>query len=221
MGKRKIFAVIRGAAAVVLSFALLWITGFAVMEIIRGSVVIEDGDELHAGEYVSADLTYIMDVCGVERRADGSAKAYFAVAPVGNKFVIVRFPASAYENVTALEAATMAFLRGEQTSIDFHMPVSGTSKHAPDEAVLLLEQWFEDNGTWMSRAGVIGTVEDYSVYLSDIMIDTGRFRLSYAWTMVWSCASVALLLYGAAEFILAGAGVYDDKKPKKAWDPDV
>lgn len=222
MQKEKRAALLRATIAVVAAFAILWATGFAAVTILRGPRTVQDGDELSAGEYITTDLIYIMDVCGVEKKAADVPVGYYAVAPVGNKFVIVRFPASDRADIEALESATMAFMRGEQTSVGFHMIVSGTSRRTTEEESALLERWFSENGTWMSRLRVISAVDDYSTYLSDVAVSTGYLgSLSFGAAYALSGLAVALLLYAVAELVLAGLGRYDKKKDKKAWDPDV
>ena len=213
MQKRKNAALLRAAAAVVIAVILLAATGFGAVRLMAGPERVEQGAELKNGAYVSADLTYVMDVIGVERDGRGTGKAYHAVAPVGNTFVLIRFPASDSANMMTLEEATDAYLTGESPSMPFRLGVSGAARTMDEDAAALLAQWFNENAGWMSRTGVITAVENYGTYLSGVMIDTaGIGGVSVTAAVAVGIAAGALLVYAAAECVLVGRGYYDKKR---------
>ncbi len=214
--KKKTFAVIRAVAAVVAAFALLAGSGFGFIPLLRGPETAEEGAALQSGGFVKADVPFVMDIFGVERRDSGKAVAYYAAVPIGNTFVAVRFPASEYENALAMEKATTDCLRGERAPMDIHLSVTGTTAATDPAVAELLEKWFEDNAQWMSSIGLITEVEDHSVYLGNITIESGRVgRLSFGACLAMTIAAAVLLVYAVLEFVLVGAGVYNKKRVKK------
>jgi len=80
----------------------------------------------------------------------------------------------------------------------------------------LLARWFNENGSWMSQAGVIAAVEDYGTYLSGIEIDSGRVGGVSAGLAGAAGIAAAVLTVGAvAAFILAGTGKLDVPRGKR------
>ena len=219
MKKRKNFAILRGAAAVVLALLLLVLTGFGAFRLMAGPETVTDSRALQNGAYVRVDLSYVMDVIGVEKNSAGAITAYYAAAPVGDQFVTIRFPASDAEHMLALEEATDAYLQGRAASIPFHMTVSGAARHMTEDTAALMAQWFGENATWMSQAGVITAVTNYGDYLSGVMIDTaGIGSVSVTAAVTAAVIAAALLIYAVAEFVLAGLGRYDKPRKKKEED---
>lgn len=218
MKNRKKAAIIRAVAAVVLAVAALFATGFGALRLIGGPQTVSDASELVVGTYVETDITYIMDICGVEHNFLGDTTAYYAIAPVGNRFVMIRFPASYLSSITRLEEGTRAFLDGTSASLPLRIHAVGTVVDMTDEAVAqLMVDWFNENASWMSQAGVISTVEDYSVYLDSEILAVDQVRnVSYALAVAAAAAAVALLVYAAAELTLAGLGKYNDRPRRRA-----
>ncbi len=216
MEKREKILLAASFAAAILAVILLAASGLGGFRALAGAKTVTEGAELTAGQYVEADLAYIMDVIGVERKADGSAAAYYAVAPIGNQFVVIRFPASDYENMTLLEEASAAYLRGDTRSMDFHLVVTGEVRALDDATAALLVDWFNSNAEWMSRAGAIAAVEDYGVYLSRLMVASGRVGgFSYGASVTMTVVSVLALAAAAGGFVYLGTGRAGGKKRKR------
>jgi hypothetical protein len=221
MKNKKTFALVRAVAAGILAVVLVACTGFAAVDLLTGPTEVTQGSDLAAGDYVQADLTYIMDVCAVEKTSGGKAVAYYAVAPVGNQFAVVRFPADEFDSMIALEEDTLNFLQGVSSSMSFHLVVTGATAQTDDTTAALLSQWFDDNASWMSQSGVISAVEDYSEYLCPVMIQANRVgSVSYTTALTLSILALVLLVYGAIEIICLTTGVYNGvsapTKKKKA-----
>lgn len=213
--KKRTFAIVRAVAAVVLAAGLLFVSGFAPGLLMRDPEPVTDGSELKNGAYVSARLEYIMDICGVERGVGGRIRAYYAIAPIGNKFVMVRFPAADGDNITALETGTRAFLLGQNSSMDFSLSVTGMVTGMDEALAQLFADWFNENGDWMSRAGVISQVNNYGDYLSGMVIDAGRVgNVSRPAAIGMSIGAAVLLVYAVAELCLVSAGKYGGRKEK-------
>jgi hypothetical protein len=221
MKERKNTAVWCAVIAVALAVIMLAVTGFGAFRLLRGAEAVADGKDLEAGAYVKADLTHVMDVVGVEKNASGAETAYYAVSPVGDTFVLVRFPASDAENMMALEKATEAYLRGESSELPFRLGVVGAVREMDEDTAELLARWFNENADWMRQAGVITEVEDYGTYLSGRMIESGRVANVSVPLAAAAGIAAALLTAGAvAVFILAGTGRLDRPAGKRE-DKDV
>lgn len=218
--KKKTFALIRAAAAVAAAVILLACSGFAFVDLLGSPQAVDDGSQLSDGDYVQADLAYIMDICGVEKTESGKEVAYYAIAPIGNEFVVIRFPASEYDSVLVLKGDTLNFLKGQSDSMSFHILVTGKTVETPVSVDRLLTQWFSENAEWMSQSGVIGAVEDYSQYLCAYTIEADRAgSVSYGAAVAMSVIALILVVYAVVELVCILAGVYNKKpggKGKKA-----
>ena len=219
MKESKTTAVWCAVVAAALAVILLACTGFGAFRLLRGPEEVTDGKTLEAGTYVSVDLTHVMDVIGVERSAAGTETAYYAAAPVGDVFVLIRFPASDAENMKTLEAATDAYLQGDSDTLPFRLGVRGAARELDDDAKEILVRWFNENAEWMSRAGVLSAVEDYAIYLSPIGIDAGYVGGVSAGLAAAAGIAAAVLIVAAVLFILAGTGRLD--RPRKNPEADV
>ena len=216
MKDRKTIVLWCAVCALALAVLLLACTGFGAFRLMRGAETVTDGKELEDGAYVSVDLAFVMDVIGVERNASGAEMAYYAVSPVGDTFVLVRFPASDAENMKALEDATDAYLQGQSATLPFRLGVTGAARNMEEETAELMARWFNENGSWMRQAGVITDVEDYGTYLSGIEIDAGRVGGVSAGLAGAAGIAAAVLAAGAvAAFILAGTGKLDAPRKKR------
>lgn len=205
MKKRKNQALLRAVIAVVIALVLLACTGFGVFRLMAGPETVAQGADLRDGTYVSVDLPYIMDVMGVEKNSGGEVTAYYATAPVGDQFVLIRFPVSEIENVHLLENATDAYLRGDNDKLPFHLTVTGAAHALDEDTSALLAQWFSENTGWMSQSGVISQNYDYETYLCRVMIESGSVAGVPAWAaLAAGIAAGVLVLYAAAELIFAG-----------------
>jgi len=216
MKDRKTMAIWGAICALALAVLLLACTGFGAFRLLRGPETVTEGEILEDGAYVSVDLAFVMDVIGVERNASGTETAYYAVSPVGDTFVLVRFPASDAENMRTLEDATDAYLQGQSRTLPFRLGVTGAARNMDEDTAELLARWFNENGSWMSQAGVIAAVEDYGTYLSGIEIDSGYVGGVPAGLAGAAGIAAAVLTVGAvAAFIVAGTGKIDASRKKR------
>lgn len=221
--KKKTIAIICAALAVVVAFGLLLGSGFGFIPLLRGAQPApEQGADWQAGAYVQTDVRFIMDICAVERAANGDPVAYHAVAPMGNTFVMVRFPAAEYENALAMKQATDDYLSGK-SGMSVHLSVTGTTVKMDEETRGYMEQWFQNNAEKMSQSGLIAAVEDYSVYLNSVAIESGMVgsvrQVSVMTAVCLSAAALALLVLAVVLFIIAGIDTADKKPEKKAPAP--
>ena len=223
MNRKKTIAIICAVVAVVAAFALLLGSGFGFIPLLRGAQQApEQGADMQPGVYLQTDVRFVMDICAVERTASGEAVAYYAVSPMGNTFIMIRFPAAEYENVLTMQQATDDYLKGIN-GMDVHLTVTGTAISLSAEVKGYLEKWFEDNAEQMSQSGLIAAVEDYSVYLSDVGIESGMVggvrQVRVMTAVILSVAALVLLLLAVALFILSGVGAFDKKEQKTTAVP--
>lgn len=204
MNGKRLFAAARIGAALIAAVILLACSGWAFVYLLGSPAEVDQGAALTDGAYVTAEVSYLMDICGLER-ADGTgeAVAYFAVAPIGDQFVVLRFPASDYDTIAEFEADTQAYLYGTQSELPFRMRATGMAKTLDEPVAALLSQWFSNNAGWMSRSGLIAAVEDYGTYLSGYMIDTcSTGSVSTTAAVVMTVIAAVLIVYAAAELVL-------------------
>lgn len=212
--RRAVFSAVRAAAALLLAAALLWVSGFAFVYQLGSATAVTDGSQLAEDEYVSADVKWIMDIPGQEvSRSSGRALYCYAVAPIGNRFVLLRFEADRLDDLKALKDETLALLNGERKAMSIHMPVSGMVEKAEPGAYSLLSQWFNNNIEWMTLAGVVGQDPSASDYLTDlcIMVDKiGAFDSDVSAAL--SIGALVLVLYALTEAVLLLTGYYRDSR---------
>lgn len=212
--KKLVFAAIRAAIALVIALALVIVSGFAFVYQLGGATEVTDGAQLDGNSYVSADIKWVMDVVGTETsRASGKVLYYYVVAPVGNRFTLLRVSADQLEDVQALKAETTALLVGESKAMTIHMPVRGMVAQAEQGAYSLLNSWFNDNIEWMTIAGVVGEEPSAADYLVDecILVDqVGAFGEGLS--AVLSIAAALFVLYALVECALMAAGHYKESR---------
>lgn len=220
MKKEKIFALCRMGVALVAAIVLLAVTGFGFVPMLSGPVEITDGAELAGHSYVSYDLEYVMTVCGEEVRDNGDVTAYYAIAPVGNRFVVLRFPAELHSDVLSMTDATLAYLGGESSVMKIHMPVKGMVSQGSVDVYSLLSQWFESNKEWMSNAGVVGASPLAENYLVTEVIEVDRLgSLSGEYTVALSVIAMLLVIYAVVELCFMGKKKEEPAKAQKKEKP--
>ena len=215
--KKNTLAVCRAAAALVAALILLSVTGFAFVDMLKGPVQVTNSNELNRGDYVEAQLAFVMDIVGVEKNAAGKDVAYYGVSPMGDTFTMIRFPVADFENIAAMEEATRSFLQGETVTMDFYMTVIGTVAPMDETLGGLLIEWFEENADWMIASGVIAETEDYSAYLGPQMIASGRVgAMNRGMALAMTILAALLVVYAIVEVLLVAMGVHERKAAPKA-----
>ncbi|MCD7844718.1 MAG: hypothetical protein LUG57_02465 [Oscillospiraceae bacterium] len=214
---KKTFALIRALVAVLLAVILLAASGLAVINLLAGPTEVTDGSALTAGQYVQIDVSYVMDIIGAENDASGNPVAYYAVTPVGNQFVAIRFPASQYDEFAQLTTETNNYLTGTSSAMSYHIIVSGQTTDNITTVDRLLTQWYDSNSEWMISAGVIAEVSDGYTYLSAVTVQADRVgSVSYGAAIALTIIAALLIVYAVVELALILAGVYNPDYRKKA-----
>lgn len=210
----RLMAVVRIVVALVAAFAVIWASGYAFLYQLGGSVEITGGEQLEGNSYVSADIKWVMDIVGTEKDTDsGEVVYYYAVAPIGNRFTLVRFGADQLEAVQRLKTETREMLTGERKTMSAHMPVCGMVSQAEQGAYSLLSEWFNTNVEWMTLSGVVADDPSAADYLVDecILVDQVG-KVSVVWATVLSIVAAVLVLYALVELALLVTGYYKESR---------
>ncbi len=216
----KTFAVIRCAVALVLALVLLLVSGCAVGDLLSSATEVTDAAALEAGDYVQLDISYVMDIIGTETGAGGNVKAYYVIAPVGNQFVVIRVPASQFDDFSNLYTETINYLNGYSTSMSYHIIITGTTEENSLAVDRLLAQWYYANCDTMVSGGMIAEVDDGYTYLSTVTVKADQVgNVSYVAGMVLSILMAVLVVYAVVEAFLIVGGAYNRKKTPKAKAP--
>lgn len=211
---KRVFAAARAVAALLIALGLVWASGFAFVYQLGGATEVTDGSELMVDTYVRADIKWVMDIVGTETsRSTGKTLYYYAVAPVGNRFTLLRIGADQLADVQALKAETTALLVGESKAMSIHMPVRGMVAQAEQGAFSLLSEWFNNNVEWMTIAGVVGKDPSSADYLVDecILVDQVG-NCGEVWSAVMSVAALVFVLYALTELVLLATGYYKESR---------
>lgn len=211
---KRVFSAARAALALLIALGLVWASGFAFVYQLGGATEVTDGSELKVDTYVRADIKWVMDIVGTETsRSTGKTLYYYAVAPVGNRFTLLRIGADQLADVQALKAETTALLVGESKAMSIHMPVRGMVAQAEQGAFSLLSEWFNNNVEWMTIAGVVGKDPSAADYLVDecILVDQVG-KCGAVWSAVMSVAALVFVLYALVELVLLATGYYKESR---------
>lgn len=211
---KRVFAAARAVLALLIALGLVWASGFAFVYQLGGATEVTDGGELKVDTYVRADIKWVMDIVGTETaRSTGKTLYYYAVAPVGNRFTLLRIGADQLADVQALKAETTALLVGESKAMSIHMPVRGMVAQAEQGAFSLLSEWFNNNVEWMTIAGVVGKDPSSADYLVDecILVDQVG-NCGAVWSAVMSIAALVFVLYALVELVLLATGYYKESR---------
>ena len=213
MNKRANFALVRAAAALIAAVILLACTGWAFRFLLGEPTKVTQGADLTDGDYVTTDIGYIMDVCGVDRDdATGAITAYYAITPIGDQFAVIRFPAADGDTLRAFEIETNSYLYGMQKTVGYRMSATGMARTLPEDVAALLSEWFAGVKETMIASGMIADTEDTSIYLCPCMIDTQNLgTVSTGMAVTMTVIAAVLAVYAVLELVLLACGVYKKK----------
>lgn len=220
MNKRAKRAVIRACAAVFAALVMLAATGFAIVDLLRGSAAVADVTRLSSGDYVTVNIDMILGYFAEEySRGSGETTAVYAIVPCNGRFCAVILPERYFDSAGVIYDSTYDFINGRTDSISSYILVTGTAEELTDETITMFYDWFGLNRDWMTEVGLTGgEVEDYADHISIIALradTTGR--LPSAWTWALTGAAWALLIYAAVVFLRLTLGKY---APKPEPEPE-
>lgn len=216
--KKLNFALGRCIGAFVLAVVLLAVTGFSVIDLIKGPKETVNFLTEEQGSFVSREVFAILGFYAEDARGD-HVTARYAVVPVGGKLVTVRFTERYLESAGAVCDNTYAVFNGEAESYNKYVVVQGTLDKVTNSQSAIMYDWFGLNREQLVELHVINDTDDYADYLDDTMlvVDTvGGYNQNLVIGL--SVAAGILLLYMAVELVLMGAGFYlpIGKKAEKA-----
>lgn len=208
--KRAKRAVFRGCAAILAAVILLVVTGFAFVDMLRGSEFVSDITQLSAGDYVTTNVDMILGYFAEEYNGSDEVTALYAVVPCDQYFAVVILPERYFDSGDVIYDSTYAFINGETAAVNDYILVTGTAEELTGDTSAMFYDWFGLNKDWMTEAGLIDSeVEDYANHLSLIALRVDRTgRLSTSWSLALSAVAWALLMYAMIVFLRLSLGKY-------------
>ena len=203
-------AVIRAISAVLLALIFLAITGFAFIKLISGPSSVSDFDNVSDGDYVTANISLIMDFYAEGyAHTDGDATTLYAVTAGDEYFYTVIVPKRYFDSANTINQDTLNFMLGTRSSLNRYFTVTGTIYTLSDTELSYLYNWFTENMQWLQSSDVIGEVSDYSDYLSVYALRVDYIgNLPTVWVYILSSLAWLLLVYAIIVFIRIALGKY-------------
>lgn len=207
-------ALIRCGAALLAAVVLLAVTGFSIIDLIKGAEKKSSLDEEEDGSFVMCDIAAVFGTYG-EDPTDYS----YSVVPVGSKMVTVRFTKRYFDSAEKLVKETYNYVDGVIPYLDKYAVVQGTVEELDEEQSGRMYDWFAANKETMVKKGMIVDTEDAADYLSDKMltVDTVNGR-NQTLVLILTGLSLLFVLYIIAELVLMSIGFYKDKSGKNEAD---
>ena len=225
--KRLRNAAIRAGAALLAAIALLAVTKFSVVDLIKGAKETDDIQKVEMGAFVQAEIPIIFGFFDEKIEASNAEAStsltptdvdtktgVYAIVPMGEKFVTVHFTKRYLESSHAIETQTLNLIYGIINKPDNYVKVRGTTETISEE---LSGKMYD----WMLQAGFIPETEDYATYLSDVILEVDTVNgMSEILVFVMTGIAAACLLYIIVELILMATGLYLNEPKKKKADEE-
>lgn len=202
-------AIIRLAAAVVLSALLLAICSFAPIKLVSGAKETEAIQNNEYGDFVYRDIYAILGFYADDKNFDGEVTGRYAVVPMNGELVTVHFTRRYLDSADAVCDATYDFINGNRETLDVYCAVEGTVAELDNDASGLMYDWFALNYDQLVEMNMIAETDDYADYVTDyvLLVDTVDGR-STAYVTTIGIISAALLAYAIVELTLILSGFY-------------
>ena len=215
-------AAVRAVSAVLLALALLAVTGFSFIKLMLGPDFITSFDNVSEGDYVSANISLIIDFYAEGySHAGGDATSLYAVSAGDEDFYTIVVPKRYFDSANTINQDTLSYMLGTRSSLSRFFTVTGTVHVLSDSELSYLYQWFSDNMQWLQSTDVIGEVSDYSDYLSVYALRVDYVgRLPAVWVYVLSSIAWLLLVYAVIILIRFALGKYSPA-PAELTAPDA
>ncbi len=197
---------LRCLGGLVLAGVLLFLSGFSVLDLLKGpeeSDVIQEEEE---GSFVKRDIFAIVGTYGEAEEDYGKS-----IVPMGSQFVTVKFTGRYEKSAKAIARQTTEYIDSLLSGLDLYAVVQGTVQELSVEQYAELETWFEENKEALVEKGMIIDVEDSSVYLSDkiLLVDTvnGKSQNLVIVSTIFAVLCFAYVLAEALIFAFGGAKI--------------
>ncbi len=209
-------AMIRAGAALLVAIALLAVSKFSVVDLIKGAKETDAVQDGEIGSFVKTQIPLIVGFVDAEKENPDSGE--YALVPMGTKFVTVHFTKRYIESSVAIEKQTYNFINKNTTTCDNYVTVEGTIETLSEDMSAKMYDWFALNKDWMVNAGAIPNLDDNAEYLSDAYLEVDTVKgMSEVLVFVLTGLAGLCLLYIIVELVLMATGFYlADHKKKKA-----
>lgn len=181
-------------AALLVALILLALTRFAFVTLLKGPTDVNLASELTEGAYVSADISIDLGIYAEKySTSSGEASDRYILVPMGEMLVSVLLPERYFDSEAEIRSDTYDWINGKADSINRYILTIGTVRTLEEKEQTILYDWFSLNNEWMSEAGLVGEVGDFTNHLSEYVICVDEIGgMSAAW--VYALSSVAWLL---------------------------
>lgn len=215
---RRKAAALRLSAAIILAAVLLWVTDFAIGDILSGPRQVSSMDNLPEGSYVSANIGAIYDFYAEDYTASADeVTAWYAVIPMDGQLVTLRLPARYFSSAETVINDTYDYINGFTGPQERYFAINGSVTAMSEELETRFYDWFAGNSGWMSDIGLVPAGADAGDYLSPYMIIADNIGPFYAVvTYIMTAIALCLLLYAVAVGIRLAAGGYKAKSDSTA-----
>ncbi|MEG0036411.1 MAG: DUF6709 family protein, partial [Oscillospiraceae bacterium] len=202
-------ALLRVLAAFLVATALLAITGFAVIDLLKGAKEVDTVQDEAKGTFVKRDIYAILGFYGEDATAPGEVTGRYALVPMGENFVTVHFTQRYLDSADAICNETTSYVNGELQMLDKYVVVQGEVASLDEKTSGLMYEWFELNRAQLVATGVIADTNDAARYLSDTVLEVDTINgMSQTLALILTGLAALLLLYVIFEFVLMAIGHY-------------
>lgn len=199
-------------AALLVALILLAVTGFAFVDILRGPEDVNAAADLEKGDYVVVDIFADLGCYAEAFRGEDKITGLYILVPMEDQLVSFLVPERYFDAEFRIRQSTLMWLNGFSDSLSEYILTVGTVRTLSEKEQTLLYDWFGENHIWMTETGILGPVEDYSVYLSPYVICVDQLgHLPAVWVYILSGAAWLLIMLAVVLGLLWALGKFDPK----------
>lgn len=199
-------------AALLAALILLAATGFAFIDIIRGPVNADTALALEEGAYVSVNVSADMGVFAERYTSSGRVTGRYIAVPMGEQLVAFLLPERYFESEEAIRAYTGDWISGRTEGLTGYILTVGSVRRLTEREQAIMYDWFELNNGWMTGAGAIGGVEDFTESLSNYVVCVDYIGgMSAIWVYILSSLAWLLIIFAVVMGILWALGRFDER----------
>lgn len=205
-------------AALVCALALLSITGFGCVKLLRGGASVEALGTVRPGDYVRQDVSVILDNIATGYRGE-KAKEVYGVVPLQGQFYVFCFPQRWFTSEVAVREQTDAWLGEEISDPDLYLRVSGTAKAIPEDVAKKARTWLARNEDALRRVHLIPEGQAREDCVADCVIYVDRAGwMPFGTVILMTAAAFACVLYALVIALRIAAKGYPFRNAKKSSD---
>lgn len=206
---------VRFGAAMICAFLLLAVTNFAFAKLLRGASPIGQLDRVIPGDYVSQDVSKILDNIATGNRGEEAAEVY-AVVPADRGIYVFCFPERWFASELTVRAQTDAWLGDRSLETDRYLRVSGTAQTMPEDLKPHVNAWFAKNAEALAQIGLIPEGAAQESCISGCVIYVDRVgALPYGTVMLLTLIACLCMCYALIVLLRIALRGYPAKRTKE------